>query len=402
MNSSGSLEAEFTLPLDRFTLDIALETRRHVTGLFGPSGCGKTSFLEVLAGLRRQSAGRIKLGETVWQDSGTKLFLPPEKRGIGYVPQTGLLFPHQTARQNLESGSRRARERGEAVTKVLANVVELLELGSVLERNVQTLSGGERQRVALGRALCSAPKLMLLDEPLAALHQRLRRKILPFLRRVREEFDIPMILVSHDPIEVQALCDDLVVLKDGSIIARGVPREVLLDPVVFPTADVRGFENVIPCTTVISDEWLTVVRLGEPPTGVTLKLPNLSAGSKQVRFVGIPARDILVATQEPKNISARNILPAVIKEVHSLGGYDLIQVSLSEDLPAIAVEVGRPASESLSLKPGRRIFIIIKSMTCTLYEERKSGTDFPDPSHGENSTRLVREAASGTASRDSI
>jgi molybdate transport system ATP-binding protein len=234
MSAEPKLRADIALDLDRFTLEVELETHVRVTGLFGPSGCGKTSFLESIAGLRHGVRGRVSFGEVMWQDSERRVRVRPHQRGIGYVPQDGLLFPHKSVRRNLEAGLERARRNGGVDRAVWDSVVDLLELGTLLERDVGTLSGGERQRVSLGRALCSAPTLMLLDEPLAALDRPLRQKILPFLRRVREQFDVPMVLVSHDPIEVQALCDDLVVLGEGSVIARGAPRDVLTDPSVFP------------------------------------------------------------------------------------------------------------------------------------------------------------------------
>jgi molybdate transport system ATP-binding protein len=372
MSEATAFTSDIRLPLDRFALETTFETNAHVTGIFGPSGCGKTSFLEVVAGLRRHSTGFLKLGDTVWQDTKNKVFLPPEKRGIGYVPQSGLLFPHKSVLQNLQSGSHRAKNSGVDLKSIFNNVVELLELGTLLEQNVRTLSGGERQRVALGRALCSAPKLMLLDEPLAALDRPLRHKILPFLKRVREEFRIPMILVSHDPMEVQALCDDLVVLLEGKVVARGAPRDVLIDPSVFPIADDRGFENILPCVTEGAEDCLTVVRLGDPATDVTLKLMNDAPGPRSAQFVGIPARDIFVALKKPEGISARNILQAVIEEMHPLGNFELLKVRIHDDIPSLAVEVGRPACKELQLANGLQIYLIIKAMACTLYEDGKS------------------------------
>jgi molybdate transport system ATP-binding protein len=364
-----TFSARVSLDLDRFRLDVALETKAHVTGLFGPSGCGKTSFLESVAGLRRGALGRVQLGETRWQDTDQKLFLAPERRGVGYVPQSGLLFPHRNVRQNLESGLRRAFRIGHDNERTWKNVIELLELGPLLDRRVGTLSGGETQRVALGRALCSAPKLMLLDEPLAGLDQPLRRKILPFLRRVREEFNVPMILVSHDPIEVQALCDDLVVLRQGTVVARGAPREVLLNPAVFPMANERGFENIIPGTIIVPSHSGTRVRLGSPETELTLQLAVSAPGTTRPCLVGVPARDVLIAVQEPAGLSARNVLPAVVEEVHSVGSFELVKVRLDPELPSLAVEVTRAAVEQLSLAPGKHVFVVIKAMSCTLYDE---------------------------------
>lgn len=370
MTSANRIELDLTLLLDRFTLRVAFQTDHHVTGVFGPSGCGKTSLLEVLAGLRSSSRGTVKLGDTVWQDSARGVFLRPEHRGIGYVPQSGLLFPHKTVEQNLRFGSQRARRTGlsrQSVERFFDAVVDLLELAPLLPRRTGMLSGGERQRIALGRALCSAPKLLLLDEPLAALDHGLRYKILPFLRSIREEFETPMVLVSHDPIEVQALCDHLIVLRRGEIIARGAPPDVLTDPNVFPLADERGFENVIPCSTVSSNEAQTVVAVGPPSSGLTLALTNLSGVARRAQFVGIPARDILVATEKPHGLSARNIVPATVGEMHAVGGLVLLKAHLGEGLPRLAVEVSRSACEELNLVPGLSIYLVIKSMSCTLY-----------------------------------
>ncbi|MCG8668114.1 MAG: molybdenum ABC transporter ATP-binding protein, partial [Pseudomonadales bacterium] len=336
---------------------------------FGASGCGKTSLLESVAGLRPACRGRVQLGERVWQDSDAKVFLPPERRGVGYVPQDSLLFPRRTVAFNLRSGARRALRNGGGHEGLMDSIVELLELASLLDRDVGTLSGGERQRVALGRALCSAPDLILLDEPLAGLDHPLRQKVLPFLRRVRDELDVPMLLVSHDPIDVQTLCDDLVVLRDGAVIARGAPREVLVDPSVFPIADEGGFENVLPCTTVSSDERRTVVHLGDPPSDLTLSLGLPSPGPRHARFVGIPARDVLVATKQPQEISARNVLAGQVVAVQSMDGFELVHTSLAEGVPEVVVEVTREAVAELGLSPGRAVFLVIKAMSCTLYEE---------------------------------
>jgi molybdate transport system ATP-binding protein len=367
MSDTVSLSARISLQLDRFRLDVDLETHSHVTGLFGPSGCGKTSLLESIAGLRSDSRGRISLGHAQWQDTSLKILVPPEKRGIGYVPQSGLLFPHQSVRRNLEAGFRRAQREERDSRQIYDSAVELLELGPLLDRKPLNLSGGERQRVALGRALCSAPRLMLLDEPLAALDQPLRRKILPFLRRVRDEVDVPMILVSHDPLEVQALCDDLVVLDEGRVIARGAPGDVLTDPAVFPIAKERGFDNVIQATIVEREEWQTTVRLGE--TELTLVLPATLQGASAACLVGIPARDVLVAVEKPKGLSARNVFGAIVEELYTVETSHLLKARISADLPAITVEIGRAAVEELGLAKGRAVYLVIKAMSCSLYDE---------------------------------
>ena len=315
MNTAATLHARITLPLDTFVLDVDLQTTAHVTGLFGPSGCGKTSFIEAVAGLRPAAQGRVRLDSTQWQNSNKKFFLAPEQRGIGYVPQDGMLFPHRSVKQNLEAGFRRARQREREPQAIYTNVVELLELGSLLNRAPSTLSGGERQRVALGRALCSAPSLILLDEPLASLDQTLRYKILPFLRRVREEFEVPTILVSHDPIDMQAVCDEVIVMRAGSIVARGEASEVLTDPAVFPIASQRAFENVIAGTIVDRDGGGTRVRLASRTTDITLSLTASATSAHTSCLVGIPARDVMIAIEKPSGLSARNVLPAIVEEI---------------------------------------------------------------------------------------
>ncbi len=221
------LQVRIKLPLDSVDLDVAFDTSSQATGVFGVSGAGKTNMLSSIAGLERRARGYIRLGEAVWLDSSRRFFLRPEHRFVGYVPQDGLLFPHKNVRGNLLAGTHRAPGGRNGQQSTFQSVCKVLELEPFLERDIATLSGGEKQRVALGRALCSAPRLLLLDEPLASLDVALRGKVLPFLRRVREEFDIPLILVSHEPAEVRALCDDMIVLEQGRIVARGQPREVL-------------------------------------------------------------------------------------------------------------------------------------------------------------------------------
>ena len=215
------------LPLAPFTLEVEVVMAARVTGILGASGAGKTSLLEIIAGLRRPVAGQVVLNGTVLSDAGQNLFLPPEKRGIGYVPQEGALFPHLTVRENLLYGHGR---HGPAASDrpTYLRVVEVLEIFGLASRAVATLSGGERQRVALGRALLAAPRLLLLDEPLAGLDAPLRERLLPYLARVRDEFGLPMLHVTHSPDEVMALCEDVIVLTRGHVVQRGKPAELLV------------------------------------------------------------------------------------------------------------------------------------------------------------------------------
>lgn len=220
---SITLEA-IHLPLAHFTLQVGMSLSNRVTGLFGPSGSGKTTLLEIIAGLRRPHSGRVDIHGTTLTDIAARIFVPPEKRRIGYMPQEGALFPHFSVRQNLAYGTRAAADRHPGLT--LEHVTEVLEISPLLDRPTRTLSGGEKQRVALGRALLSAPRLLLLDEPLGSLDAPLKDRLLPYFERVRDEFGIPMIYVSHSPDEIVKLCAHVVVLAGGRVQREGSPAEL--------------------------------------------------------------------------------------------------------------------------------------------------------------------------------
>jgi molybdate transport system ATP-binding protein len=362
--SLPALEVDVRLPLDHFDLRVELATRQPVTGVFGASGAGKTSLLETVAGLRRGAAGRVTFGGEVWLDAAARRFVSPEHRHIGYVPQNGLLFPHLDVRENLLAGSKRALDAGQRPEEILEKVVALLEIEPLLKRAVPTLSGGERQRVALGRALCSGPRLLLLDEPLAALDLPLRRKLLPFLARVRHELTVPMLLISHDPIEVQALCDELVVLSRGAVVARGTPRRVLTDPEVFALAEAESFENVFPGRLVRHRDGTSVVRLGAAVELVTQRGDG-TAGDEVL--VGLPAADIVLATEQPRGLSARNVLPATVTELRRAGRRGLVTAELAGDVPPWTVEVAESTLAELGLAPGRSVFLVVKATSCRIY-----------------------------------
>ena len=361
------LSVDIFLPLDHFDLRASFTTASQVTGVFGPSGSGKTSLLQSIAGLKRRAKGRVQLGEGVWLDSGKNLYVRPELRQIGYVPQEGLLFPHQNVRQNLLAGAARARRAGAPLEETFRIVCDLLEIGVLLEREVGSLSGGERQRVALGRAICSGPRLLLLDEPLASLDLPLRRKVLPFLRRVVDQFQIPMLLVSHDATEVQALCDELIVLSNGEVVTKGKPHNVLTAPNVFPDTFPDRFENILPCTVVDSNEQGTEVCVS-PMKGLRLTIPRASSAQGQKMWVGIPPRDIILCAREPEGLSVSNILPARVLGVQTIGDTRLVTVSIAEDARNLAVEVTPAAADDLGLADRQRVFLIINPASCVSYE----------------------------------
>jgi molybdate transport system ATP-binding protein len=212
------------LPLAHFTLEIDATLTSRVTAIFGPSGSGKTSLLELIAGLRRPTSGSIELSGAGLTDHAANRFIAPQHRATGYVPQDGALFPHLPVRKNLLYGFDTAHARPAGLS--FEHIVEVLEISPLLDRAIATLSGGEKQRVALGRALLAAPKLLLLDEPLASLDAALKERLLPYLHRIRDEFTIPMIYVTHSPDEVVALCDEALIFRSGKIEKRGRPADL--------------------------------------------------------------------------------------------------------------------------------------------------------------------------------
>lgn len=227
---------DIQLPLANFPLSLDAELQGEVIALFGPSGSGKTSLLDLIAGLRRPQSAFIQFDDLVLTDTAHGRSLAPHRRGVGYVPQDGALFPHLSVRANLLYGSRRTAAKTPLFS--LEHVARILEITHTLRGGVRNLSGGEKQRVALARALLSQPRLLLLDEPLASLDQALRAKSLALLQRIRAEFSLPMLFVSHSAQEVAALCDNVAVLDRGQMVRCGPPREIFTERTV-PVLELR-------------------------------------------------------------------------------------------------------------------------------------------------------------------
>jgi molybdate transport system ATP-binding protein len=205
--------------LGEFALDIAFTSESRATALFGPSGAGKTSLINMIAGLLRPDRGRVEIDGEVLFDNATQIDVPAWRRRIGYVFQEGRLFPHITVRHNLEYG--RWISGHKADPAAFKHVVELLDIGYLLDRRPGKLSGGERQRIAVGRALLMQPRLLLLDEPLASLDSARKRDILPYLERLRDEAQVPMIYVSHNATEVKRIASRVVWLEGGKVTTTG-------------------------------------------------------------------------------------------------------------------------------------------------------------------------------------
>jgi molybdate transport system ATP-binding protein len=364
MNSG--LRLDLRVPCRRFEVSLQWETAQRALGLFGPSGAGKTTVLEAIAGLRREAEGRIEVGGRTWLDSRRGVYLPPEARGVGYVPQELLLFPHLDVLGNLRVGLRRAQRS--AGHQRPERVLDVLELGPLARQPIAELSGGERQRVALGRALCSAPDLLLLDEPLASLDVGLRRRILPYLVRVRDELGVPLLQVSHDASELSVLCEEVSVLSEGRMVARGRPETVFTAGALELDIDAQGgFVNVLQGTVEQVVDALARVEL-EPGLHIAVAADEGLAASQRVA-VGLRAADIILARERPSGISAQNVVAAVIREIRfaqtgTAAGAALVLVELGEAAQPVAIALSRLACRELELAPGSAIHLVFKAQAC--------------------------------------
>jgi molybdate transport system ATP-binding protein len=351
--SAAAIEIALRVPLAQFALDVAFQSSARSLGVFGASGAGKTSLIEALAGWRRDVAGRARIGATVLFDSGAGVALPIEARRIGYVPQDVLLWPHWSAGRNVRAGA----ARGGVDEDLFARTVAILEIAQFLERPCTQLSGGERQRVALARALVSRPRLLLLDEPLGSLDLPLRRRILPYLIRVRAEFDVPTLYVSHDATEVQALCEEVVVLDAGRVVAQGAPRDVLRRA----RAGEASYENVLVGTVREIRGGTATIELVD---GGRAFVPSrgLAAGARAVFAIG--SDEILIALDAPTRISARNVLPAVIEAVEATESGVRVDARLGGGGALMSASLTQAALDELALRPGQRAHLVFKTSAC--------------------------------------
>jgi molybdate transport system ATP-binding protein len=344
------------MPLAHFELDVDASFDARVAAIFGPSGSGKTTLLDAIAGLREITAGEIEIGGTTLFSSTRGINRPPQQRAIGYVPQEGALFPHLSVRKNILFGARRAAFPGKANVMSIDQVVRVLEINKLLERPVTKLSGGEAQRVALARAIVSRPQLLLLDEPLAALDVGLKERILPYLSRVRDEFSIPMIYVTHNVTEVLTLADWVLMIQQGRLVAQGVPREVLRSTAAIMQIPEQQLENVFTVTRGESDpeNGRTEVFL---ESGQELFIPYVAQPANQFQ-VRVSADDILLGTKRPEAISAANVLPGVVRRIELLNGQAIVTVFAGEEF---YVRLTASAVIRLGLSEESRVFLIIKA-----------------------------------------
>lgn len=343
------------LSVEEFSLEIEAEFGARVTGLFGVSGSGKSTLVEIVAGLRRPTAGVVTLGDEVLTNVVKGIHLAPEKRGVGFVPQDGALFPHLTVEGNLKFSERRKQgARNEVFRR--EHVCALLGIEDLLGRKPTTLSGGERQRVAIARALVSAPRLLLLDEPLAALDAARKAAILPYLQRVRDEFGLPILYVSHVPQEMLALCDDIAVLADGRLLQHGPVEEVFRRPASPAVARIVGVETVVPGRLLGGEGELAAVSVGSARLiGLADQLPE---NTNDV-IASIRAEDVLlVKSGSSTGTSARNCLPGRVTALISEAATVRVELDCGFLLTALLTH---QAVAELELAPGSEVTALIKA-----------------------------------------
>ncbi|MDR6756338.1 molybdate transport system ATP-binding protein [Mycoplana sp. BE70] len=352
-----TLSVEIRHRLGNFRLDADFTSEGGVTALFGRSGSGKTSLLRAIAGLVRPDEGRIVLGGDILVDTKRKIFVPKHKRRFGYVFQEARLFPHLSVRGNLTYGRWFAPRGIEPAG--FDHVVGLLGIGALLDRRPANLSGGEKQRVAIGRALLSAPRMLLMDEPLAALDEERKAEILPYLERLRDETKVPIVYVSHAVHEVARLADRVVLLNDGRVEAIGAVSEVLSSPLLAATVDRREAGSVLTGTVAAVDRphRIATVRLNARE----LHVPNTDIEAGKPVRVHIPARDVMLSTGKPEGLSALNILEGTIATI-TPDGEGMITVEVDCGGDAVHARITALSGERLQLHPGKTIFAIIKTV----------------------------------------
>jgi len=355
---SGSIHARFRVVHDGFQLDVDLQLPgRGVSALFGASGSGKTTCLRAIAGLERASGGHLSVNGDVWQDDSRGLFVPVHQRPLGYVFQEASLFPHLSIRRNLEYGMRRVPLDTRKVS--LQHAVELLGIAPLLDRMPDKLSGGEKQRVAIARALATSPRILLMDEPLAALDLKRKQEILPYLERLHDELEIPLIYVSHAPDEVARLADHLVVLEQGRALASGPLGETLarLDlPIRLGEDAGVVLEGEV---AELDAEW-HLARVAFAGGSLWVRDSGVSLG-QHVR-VRILARDISIALETHTDSSILNILPAIVEQQTDDTHPALALVRLNAGGIPLVARITRRSAARLQLRPGQPVLAHIKAV----------------------------------------
>ncbi|MGY3113068.1 molybdate transport system ATP-binding protein [Pantoea eucalypti] len=330
---------------------------KGITAIFGVSGAGKTSLINAISGLTQPQRGRIQLNERLLFDAEQKIALPPEKRRIGYVFQDARLFPHYRVRGNLQYGM------APAMKAQFDSLVSLLGLEALLPRFPLSLSGGEKQRVAIGRALLTAPDMLLLDEPLASLDLPRKRELMPYLQKLAKQVDIPMLYVSHSLDEILHLADNVLVLDAGKVKAFGPLERVWSSSAMRPWLPVSELTSVLRVLVLVLEQHpdypMTALSLGDQHIWVS----RVNQPVKTPLRIRIASSDVSLALQPPQHSSIRNILPAQVVELLEVG--DQVEVKLRIGISELWARITPWARDELGIRPDQWLYAQIKSVSVT-------------------------------------
>ena len=349
------IDIDFQRTQGTFNLQAKCIVDSPVVGLFGPSGAGKSTLLGMIAGLVKPNAGHLILDGECLFDIKRGIDIPLHQRRIGTVFQDSRLFPHLSVRDNLNYGFNLVPQKNRRLG--FSQVVELLDIGQLLTQKPQQLSGGEKQRVTLGRALLTSPRLLLLDEPLASLDVRLKQQILPFLRRVKDEINIPMIYVSHAIDEILYLTSQLMIVDEGKLLANGKFNDIIYQPGVLAMASFLGLENVI-CAAVFRHDQeyaYTELKHGEQ----IIVIPLIAKDVGETVTIVIAASNVALSLSVIENVTIQNQLQGVVKEIKHIGYRVLVTVEIDDCL--IVAEVTAKALQSLAIAIGGTLYCLMKA-----------------------------------------
>lgn len=359
--SADTLSLDIEAKLPNFALSLSQRLALNgATAVFGPSGAGKTTLMRLIAGFDAPDRGRIALGNDVWFDADKKLNAPAWARPVGYMFQDARLFPHLSVRGNLNYADKRSS--GYEQRYSTENIVDAFALAPLLDRRVQHLSGGERQRAALARTLLARPKLLLLDEPLAALDRKRKNEILPYLKDLPSRFGVPTFFISHDIEEVSELADSVLVLSEGRVQAYGAATSVISNLDLEPLTGRHEKSTLL--EGVVADHDLRLHLTHIQAGGASIALPMNRTLSKDATVrLRIRAQDVAIATSEPHHISIRNVIPGKISEIVQDEQSPYVEVVIDISSAQLRAQITRAALEALNLKPGAPVFALIKSVS---------------------------------------
>ncbi|MEQ8664483.1 MAG: molybdenum ABC transporter ATP-binding protein [Rhodospirillales bacterium] len=373
------LEIKVRLRQGDFLLDAELTADSGITVLFGRSGSGKTTLIDMLAGLRQPESGIIRMGDQVVFDSTARVNIAPERRAVGYVFQDARLFPHLNVRDNLAYGLKRARNRPQGYD--LGEIVELLELGPLLNRRPRSLSGGEAQRVSIGRALLRQPEALLLDEPLSSLDVSSRAQLVPFIARIGATFGKPVVMVSHSIEEVVRLGDHMALMSEGRVIETGPVGEIMSRIDLGPLTGRHEAGAVIDAVVEGHDATYGLSRLSFGPDR-SFQVPAVDLRVGEPLRIRVRSRDVGLSLTRPRDSSFLNVLPGRVHAIADEAVDSQVDVQLDVGVLMIA-RVTKKSCDAMGLVPGKEIFALVKSVAIDSRslgrhgEKTETGQKFP-------------------------